>query len=606
MDRAQLEALALEKMSKMQAAPTSAIDRAELERLALEKLSAQGQAPIINDSEASLGFANRARFAIEPLQSNRKALLVQEYGQDNVMEDANGNLYLNQGGAFYPVNKEGFSVADVADIAGATPEMIGGAVGAVVGGVPGSVPGAIAAGTAGGALGSAARQAISGAIGTPQVASFGERAAETGISAGLGGFGSGAGQYIKNVLPGAKQGISEIIDNLRGAGKSTAKATTDSVINTVSNSAMDASGKIVPQFEKQTAKSIMGEVADQSEREVVQAEMKKLQEIAARQGLPAPTYAQAAQGKAIIAEAKILDTPLISKNVRKTYDGQLKKIKQNLENITGKFIDVDSDASEVGASAREMAETFIEANKKASQELYQQVEEEGVNAMIGKRAILGRYKNKAAELGLINPDMTRAKYAADSGFTPDTFKTLQNIMFEGIDALKANKSDKVRFEAANALRRTINGYAEELRDKNPSAARLVKQFGKELDSTVENLLEREAPDLGEKFKQANKGWAKYKQDEETLNKLLRGGNLDDEKVVKTIMSGTQNIEKMKELIGENRVKDIAKTYVRDTLKILGDSGVARADSALKKIKGPKLRQRLAQKLTETLSTTLSF
>lgn len=582
MDRAQLEQLALEKISKMQTAPSSSFDREQLEQMALEKLSSIGQAPIDKETEASLGFGNRARYAIEPLQSNRKALLVQEYGEDNVMEDKGGNLYIKQDGSFLPVNKEGFSVADVADVAGATPEIAGGVAGMVLGS-PALLPGAMAVGAAGGALGSAIRQGTSAVLGTPQIATVGERAAETGLSAAFGGLGSGIGQVVKGIAPQAKQGISQIIKNLSGGAKEVAETTGETALKTVSNSVSEATGKIIPLFNEQTEKSIMNEVADQSGRGVVQGEMKKLQEIAARQGIPGPTYAQAAQGKALIAEAKILDTPLISGKVRKIYDGQLKQIKNNLENLTGKSIDTDADFFELGATTREMAETVLEAGKKASSELYQQVEEEGADAMIGKRALFNKFRDKAGELGLINPDLTRAKHAADTGFTKDTFNTLQDVLFEGIDAIKNTQSEKIRFESANALRRTIKSYAEELRDKNPSAARYVEKFGRELDSTVERILDREAPQLSEKFKAANKGWAKYKTQEETLKKILKNGNLDDEKIVKTLMSGTNNINSMKEIIGEDRVKEVGKAYVHNILKGLKESGIGRASSALKKI-----------------------
>lgn len=601
MDRAQLEALALEKISKMESVPSTSFDRASLEQMAIEKMASMGQAPIDRESEASLGVANRARYAIEPLQSNRKALLVREYGQDNVMEDKQGNLFLKQDNVFYPVNKEGFSVADAADFAGATPEIIGGVGGAALGALAGvptggaaSVPLAAAVGATGAALGSGARQGLSALIGTPQVASVGERAIETGLSSAIGGATAGLGTYLKPAIQTAQKGISQFF---KGAAKEGLKEIGESTTKTVANTAMDATGFLKPTFEKQTVENIMGQVADQSGREMVQTEAKKLAEIAAREGLPSPTYAQAAQGKSLIAEAKILDLPVISGKVRKTYDGQLKKIKENLEGITGKFIDVESDAPEVGTTMREMAETMIEATKKGASELYQQVEEEGANAMIGKRTFMKKFMNKAGELGLINPDLSRAPYAADSSFTRDTFKTLQDVVFDGLDALKNTKSDKIRFESANALRKTVKGYADELASSNPNASRLLRNFGKELDETVEGILNREAPKLGEKFREANRGWYKFKNDEELFNSITRGGNLDDEKIVKTVMGGTKNIEKMKELIGEDRVKEIGKTYVRDLLAPLGKSGIARADSALTAIR--KQRAQITSAIGET-------
>lgn len=601
MDRAALEQLALEKISKMQTVPSQAIDRDALEKMALEKLSAMDQTPIDNEEEASLGFGNRAQYAIEPIQSNRKAFLEEEFGKDNIMEDKHGELYLKQNGAFHPLNKKGFSTADVADFAGATPEIAGGVAGALIG-TPAGPVGAVGVGAAGGALGSVARQGLSAMIGTPQVANAGERAIETGLSAAFGGVGGGIGHGIKAVAPEVKQGISQIIKNLKKPSGEVAETIGENISKASMDTAYQSAGKLIPNFEKQTAQEIMGNVADQSGRGVVQEEAKKLSEIAAREGIEKPTYAQAAQGKALIAEAKILDLPVISGKVRKIYDGQLKKIKDNLEGITGKFIDVESDADVVGAAMREMAETSIEATKKASSELYQQVEEEGANAMIGKRAFYNKFRDKAGELGLINPDGSMAKYAADSSFTRDTFNKLQEVMFDGLDALKNTPSDKIRFESANALRKTVKGYAEELASSNPNASRLLKGFGKELDQTVEGILNREAPKLGEKFKQANSGWYKFKNDEELFSSITRGGKLDDEKIVKTVMSGTKNIEKMKELIGEDRVKEIGKTYVRDLLAPLGKSGIARADSALTAIK--KQRAQIVSAIGEEKYTRL--
>ncbi len=142
-------------------------------------------APVDVTKEASLGFGLRSKFAIEPLRSNRVALLQQELGQENVKEDSQGNIFVKEEGYFRPVNIEGFSAADVADIAGAAPEAVGALVGA-----PGSIPGAMA----GAAVGSAARQGLSTLLGTPQVATGAERAIETGLSAGFGGLGAVAGK----------------------------------------------------------------------------------------------------------------------------------------------------------------------------------------------------------------------------------------------------------------------------------------------------------------------------------------------------------------------------------------------------------------------------
>jgi hypothetical protein len=609
MDRAQLEAMALEKISKMQTAPSQAIDRETLEQMALEKLSGMGQTPIDMENEASLGFANRARYAIEPIQSNRKALLEQEYGPDNVMEDKAGELFIKQNGAFLPVNKEGFSAADIADFAGATPEMIGGAVGTVAGAVGGagaaSIPGAIAIGGLGGAVGSAARQAISGAIGTPQVAGIGERFAETGLSGAFGAGGTALGLGAKAVLSKAKPGITQVIKNIKG--EDVIESVGETASKSVANTTMDATGYLKPIYNEQTAETIMGEVVDQSGRNAVQSEMANLKAIAKRQGIPDPTYAQAAQGKALIAETKVMDTPLIGGKVRDTVDKQLKTIKKNIEDISGSFIDVDSNAYEVGLHAKKLSETGLELQKKMATELYDQVEEVGADAMIGKKHFFNKYRDEAAKLGLIKYDLSPEVYAAETGLTRTEFKALQDAFMDGMSALGNTQSDKVPFRAVNALRKTMNGTVEELREKNPNAARLLNKFADELNATAERVLNREQPKLGEVFKEANRNYAIFKKKEGFAKKLFKEG-VGEEKITKLMMSDTAKVKEMKELIGDDGVREIAKSHVRDILSNLGKSGIGRADTALTKIKekGAQIRLAIGAKDYDNLIDNLHF
>lgn len=168
------------------------------------------------NTEADLGLINRSRYVIEPLESNRKALLVQQFGQENVMQDDKGNVYVRQGDQFRPVNMEGLSFADATEFAGATPEMAGTAVGSVFGG---GIPGAFA----GGAAGSLVRQGASALLGTPQVATVGERITETGLSSLISGGTAGGVQALKYgakiASPYAKEAISNIGDYVSGTAK---------------------------------------------------------------------------------------------------------------------------------------------------------------------------------------------------------------------------------------------------------------------------------------------------------------------------------------------------------------------------------------------------
>lgn len=609
MDRAQLEAMALEKISKMQTTPSQAIDREALEQMALEKLSGMGQTPIDTENEASLGFTTRAKYAIEPLQSNRKALLEQKYGNDNVMEDKSGELFIKQNGAFLPVNKDGVSVADFADFAGATPEMVGGAVGTVAGVIGGagvaSLPAAVGLGAAGGAVGSMARQGVSALMGTPQVADLQERATETGLSGAFGAGGTLLGLGVKALGSKLKPGISQVIKNLKAGSAVDSVAETAS--KSVANTTMDATGFLKPVYNEQTAETIMDTVADQSGRNAVQNEMANLQAIAKRQGIPDPTFAQAAQGKALIAETKVMDTPLIGGKVRDTVDKQLKTIKKNIEDISGSFIDVDSNAYEVGLHAKKLTDTGLELQKKMATELYDQVEEVGADAMIGKKHFYNKFRDEAAKLGLIKYDLSPEIYAAETGLTRTEFKALQDAFMDGMSALGNTQSDKVPFRAVNALRKTMNGTVEELREKSPNAARLLSKFADELNGTAERVLNREQPKLGEVFKEANRNYAIFKKKEGFAKKLFKEG-VGEEKITKLMMSDTAKVKEMKELIGEDGVKEIAKSHVRDILSNLGKSGIGRADTALTTIKknGAQIRLAIGAKDYENLIDNLHF
>jgi uncharacterized protein YbjQ (UPF0145 family) len=614
MDRAQLEQLVAQKMAETETAPASSFDRKSLEEAVAQKMSEQGVAPIDKSSEADLGFVNRAKYSIEPIQSNRKALLSQEYGDDNVMEDKSGNLYVKQDGSFHPVNKEGFSVADVADIAGATPEIAGGIVGAGVGAIAGvptggtmSVPMAMATGAAGAGAGSMIRQGLSAAIGNPQVATIGERALETGTSAAIGGVTSGAAQAVKPYAQKAKQGITQW---LKGLGKEATETTGSTLANsetkTLAKTGINLEGEIKPVGIPETEKEVMGEIADRSANESVIADKAKLSQIATKEGLPEPSYAMAAQGKAILAENKILDMPFVGHNARKVADKQTKVLKNNLEKITGRVIDAESDNRAVGQAAKEYADTMVEGKKKIAQELYDKVETDGANAMIGKKTLFNKYRDYAGELGLINPDGTKAVYDATSGLTEATHNKLQNTLFQAMDAMGRNQSPKIRFQDANGLRKTLKATVEELKNSDPNGHRLLSKFGKELDDTMEHILNREAPSLGGTFRAANQNWRTYKQHQEIVDKMI--GNLDDERVVSRVMNSTQKISDLKEIIGDDHVKEIAKSYVADLLYKLNKSGIGRADSVIDSVRknAPHLEDALGKDTYDKLMNNLYY
>lgn len=543
---------------------------------------------IDNETEASLGIANRSQYAIEPIQSNRKAFLEREFGQENILQDKSGDLYLKQDGKFLPLNKNGVSTADFADLGGALPEMVGGVAGTglgLVAGVPtggtASIPLAAGMGATGAGAGSIARQGLSAMLGTPQVATMGERAAETGLSVVAGGITGGASAYLKPIIAKTKTNISNFLKGLGGdALEKITDSTADTTTKTVSKSGVELAGEITPH--KQTAKEIMGELADRSGEEIVQQEKKKLQEIALKEGLPDPSYAMAAQDTAILAENKIMNMKFLGRNVRQMATKQAKLIKDNLEKITGKSIDADSDVRTVGQIAKEYAETVITGTKKIATELYQKVDEDGANAMIGKRTLFNKYRDYAGKNGLINPDGSRAAFDATAGLDEETFNIVQKSLFQAMDALNRNVSPKIRFADANGLLKTMKGTLKRIKTTDANAHRILNELKHNLDDTMEGILNREHPNLGKIFGEANKTYRNYKTQQTVVEKMI--GNLDDEKVVARVMNSTGNIKALQEVIGDERVKDLAKSHVADILFKLNKSGIARADTAMDAIR----------------------
>jgi len=528
---------------------------------------------MIQDREASLGFGTRAKYALEPIASNRKALLEEKYGKENVVTKF-GDLFIKQDGYLLPVNKPGFSTADVADIAGALPETIPAAVGSFVGGAGGAILGAptgigalgtgaagIAAGRAiGGGIGSIARQGLSAALGTPQVATLGERAIETGLSAITAPIGGKIADVATPYLGKLAGGVKSIFQ--REAAQAPGVAVSISPGKNISQQALAQINQ---------------------PRSVVQDQFKKLKDIAMTEGLPEATFAQASGGNAILAEKELMQTPLVGGKLRKYVDEQTKAVKKNLENIAGTFIDADSSAFEVGLATKELARTNEGVQKKIASELYDQVDKASQNAMVGKKVFFNKFRDFAGKHGMITPDLKPEKYSTASPLTRDEFSQIQGIVFDAIDAIKENPSPRIRFEGVNSQTRKIKNIVEKIRLSDPNTARILSELKNELETTSQNVLNRESPRLGEIFKEANSNWKKFR-DMQSFNDNIFSEGMGEEKIVKKLMSDSAKIESMKDVIGAERVNEIGISYIKDILEPLSKSGVARADSALSKIK----------------------
>lgn len=600
MDRAQLEQLVAQKLSEKEAVPSSSMDRAQLEQMVAAKLSENELTPINNEEEASLGFGRRLQYSIEPIQSNRKALLEQDYGKDNVTE-INGELYVKENGSFLPTNKKGLSVADGADLFGATPEIAGAAVGAFTGSVAGlptggtaSIPLAMGIGAAGGAIGSGARQGFSAMLGTPQVASIGERAVETGLSAGISGLAAGAGTYLK---PIAKKAMTSVGEFLKGLTREGAEEAGETVSKSVASSQINGSGYLKPVLNEQTQESIMGEIADQSGRNVVKAEQQYLTDISKRQKIPhGPTYAQAAGGKPLIAEEKVMSMKNIGKKTRQVYDEQLSTIKNNLEDLTGRPITAQSTKLDTGLALKEASDEVVKFSKQAATEMYEYVEQEGKDAAINTHQLFKQFRKGANELKLLNSDGSPAQYSAKLGLEREEFDLLQSAFKDGMDALKVAKSEsraalpgrnplfaRMPFNDANAIRITMRKTAKAIGKKSPDAGRRLKGFVDGLNDAMEETLNKEHPKLGQVFSSANKTYRKYKGQQEVAEKLFKeNGNV--EFMPATILKGTGSVKEAQELVGYEMVKKAALTDIADKMMILNDSGMGRAKSVMKTLR----------------------
>jgi hypothetical protein len=352
-----------------------------------------------------------------------------------------------------------------------------------------------------------------------------------------------------------------------------------------------------------------------SSRPTVQAEMSKLQGIAFRQGLPEPTIAQATQGKSILAEKNLMDVPLYGKKIREQADAQVAAVRKNLENEVGDFVNAPTHPQVIGEMTKNLGDTNVQIQKQLATNLYDKVDELGANATTGKRTFFNKYRDFAGEQGLINPDLSRAKYAADTGLTRSEFDTLQNAIFDGMDAIKKSASPTIPFNSINALKKTLASTVEDniIKDSNgvetyTNTARILNRFVKDLDGSIQSSLNREHPELGATFREANKRYAEFKDTQGIANKLF-GDKVSPEDVMKKVMSNTNNIESMKKVVGEDKMREIGMAHANDILSnILPKSGEGRADSAinaLKKIR-PELESSIGEKSYNNIMDNLYY
>lgn len=178
------------------------------------------------DSESGATFMQRLQAGFKSSPQSEANFYAAKLGAGNVRLTRDNQVEVQTNGQWRPVDEAGFGIGDIADVVGAVPEVLGGALGAVAGGVAGApaggvgaIPGAMAGGAAGSATGNVIKQAIGAMLPGQDAETLGQRAGDVALAGALGGVGEGVGQlaYHGVVRPIANQVV-------RGALRSGAPA----------------------------------------------------------------------------------------------------------------------------------------------------------------------------------------------------------------------------------------------------------------------------------------------------------------------------------------------------------------------------------------------
>ena len=547
------------------------MELAQLEREESEGLFSTPSMPTNNGREADLGTLNRLQYSVEPLESNRKAFLTQQFGVENVKEDADGETYLRQNGEWRPVNKDGLSLADGADILGATPEMIGGAVAGFAGAVTTGGLGAIPSAMIGAGAGSALRQGASALLGTPQVANPIERVSEIALSTGMGAAGAAGGKALKAV-----------------GGKT---------IKTIK--------KAFPKLKV----SVDGE---------------KLLKIAEKEGLPKPTPGQMAGGHDLKMEKALGHRKFFGRKVRKRMEEQTEAIKSNIANKFGDFVDTESKRSEVGYSLKNRAKEYINGVKEKSGDLFNEVAEESKDIGIDAKEFKDSLVKQFQKLGVFDYQGKPIAHTSRTGMTEDAFNKTQNIfgkLLKDIDnsgtdlidgtIMNGQKGQYLDANTINTMRKFINSNIKE-QGYGFDDVLLMKLQNNFMDVS-ESMLESKNPALKEKFKLARALWS----EQLTLNKQFKKGgvnglgisDLSDEKVIDRIFNNKKTVKILKSMTDKESAEKAGITYVNNILSKKGggvDQKVANSALNTFKEKREALIEAFGREKYDTLVNNLHY
>ena len=315
-------------------------------------------------------------------------------------------------------------------------------------------------------------------------------------------------------------------------------------------------------------------------------EFENLKQIAKDNNLPAPTIAQAAGGDAILAEKNLAKTPFFGRGIRKQAEEQVKAVRKNLEEITGTFIDADNKAFDVGDKIKSLAEINVKAQKQVAQELYGQVDQLASASRVQTKGVYNRIRNMAADLGMMKPDGTFEEFNASNGMSKKSYDEVKSAYETIMKGIKRNGGDELHYDALNSIRKTLKSFSDE--SVGTEAGIHIKKLEKSFNDSFYRALNRANPKAGNALKEANFRYAEYKNMDKYIKKNL-GDTLAIENVSKRVWTDTRHIEEMKKIIGEENVREVGIHQVREILKDLGGSGVARADTALKKIYANKAK-----------------
>ena len=482
--------------------------------------------PRVSQGEATLGVFDRARYSIEPLESNRRAFLVQQFGQENVMQDDSGEVYIRRPGEpFKPVNAPGASMADVADVAGSMFEVAPAAIGAAVGG---GIPGAIA----GGVAGSGIRQGASALLGVPQVATPIERVSEAGLSGVAGGAGMVAGKVIK----GAKEPLKKLSSAIGRIGEKTARALPggEATIDALEASYKATAG-MVDSLKRQFGTSVAKDAGE-------------FLEIAKKHGVDENLLPEAVKfGKeSVVSRGSrfVAEGPLGEERLKRHFAG-FDAVNDAIDKSVRKF------SPNIPSSKVEAGEVLVNGINEASErffssldDTYTSIYKNTPNIRLSKQSL----GNINSALGGVEK-FAKGRVARGFGSQRDEAKELLRTV------------DSIR-KSNGSLKQTV----EAMRNLGEEAFRVGKQEGRKLidrekmqklyfdlqKEVIETTRDVYGDDVAENLVRNNAMISDFLGEKSVISKMLNSPNIANEKVFKSLIENgdSRKIEAIKAILGD--------------------------------------------------------